>query len=107
MKTAATTAGLAEAPVGPSAEPKTIVVPTHEQIARRAYELYEARGRMAGHDYDDWVQAEYELMHLPVRKIAELSLAESKPRQLKQSPLLRVVRTAVLLASAVQAAAQS
>jgi hypothetical protein len=31
------------------------------QIARRAYELYEARGREHGHDVDDWLQAEREL----------------------------------------------
>ena len=34
---------------------------THRDIARRAYELYEARGREHGHDIDDWLQAEREL----------------------------------------------
>jgi hypothetical protein len=33
-----------------------------EQIARRAYELYEWRGREDGHDLDDWLQAEAEIM---------------------------------------------
>jgi hypothetical protein len=32
-----------------------------EQIARRAYELYEARGREDGHDLDDWLRAEAEI----------------------------------------------
>lgn len=32
-----------------------------EQIRRRAYELYEARGREDGHDLDDWKQAETEI----------------------------------------------
>ncbi|MGO9919305.1 MAG: DUF2934 domain-containing protein [Isosphaeraceae bacterium] len=32
--------------------------PTHEQIAARAYELWEAHGRHAGADRDDWLEAE-------------------------------------------------
>ena len=32
-----------------------------EKLRQRAYELYEARGREAGHDVDDWLQAEAEL----------------------------------------------
>ena len=33
-----------------------------EEIRRRAYELYEARGRAAGFDQDDWNQAEAEVL---------------------------------------------
>ncbi len=33
-----------------------------EQIRRRAYELYEARGREDGHELDDWLQAEAEIL---------------------------------------------
>ncbi len=32
-----------------------------EQIARRAYELYEVRGREDGHDLEDWLRAEAEI----------------------------------------------
>jgi hypothetical protein len=32
-----------------------------EDIARRAYEHYEERGRGPGHDLDDWLRAEREL----------------------------------------------
>ena len=32
-----------------------------EQIRRRAYELYEARGREDGHDLEDCLQAEAEI----------------------------------------------
>lgn len=32
-----------------------------EQIRRRAYELYDQRGRDDGHELDDWLQAESEL----------------------------------------------
>lgn len=33
----------------------------HDEIARRAYELYEQRGRGDGWDWDDWFRAEHEL----------------------------------------------
>lgn len=32
-------------------------------IRRRAYELYEARGRQAGCELNDWLQAEREVKH--------------------------------------------
>jgi hypothetical protein len=34
----------------------------YEDIERRAYALYEARGREDGHALDDWLQAERELL---------------------------------------------
>ncbi len=34
----------------------------NEQIRQRAYELYEAREREDGHELDDWLQAESEVM---------------------------------------------
>jgi hypothetical protein len=33
----------------------------HDDIARRAYERFEERGRQPGHDLDDWLQAEREI----------------------------------------------
>lgn len=33
----------------------------YERIARRAYELYEQRGRQEGRDVEDWVKAEQQL----------------------------------------------
>ena len=33
----------------------------HDDIARRAYDIYLARGATPGHDLDDWIQAEREL----------------------------------------------
>lgn len=35
--------------------------PNREEIARRAYELYVARGRAEGHEMEDWFRAEREL----------------------------------------------
>lgn len=32
-----------------------------DQIRRRAYELYEARGRGVGQDLEDWLQAEIDI----------------------------------------------
>lgn len=34
---------------------------SHDEIARRAYEVYLARGAAPGRDLDDWLQAEREL----------------------------------------------
>ena len=42
----------------------------HQQIRCRAYELYEQRGREDGHDIEDWLQAESELIHVPETKAA-------------------------------------
>jgi hypothetical protein len=33
-----------------------------EEIRRRAYELYEARGCTPGRDYEDWLSAEREIL---------------------------------------------
>lgn len=41
-----------------------------EQIRRRAYQLYEARGREDGHDLDDWKQAEAEIAGIGRKAIA-------------------------------------
>jgi hypothetical protein len=35
--------------------------PTDHEVAQRAYRLYEARGRVDGHDLEDWLLAESEL----------------------------------------------
>ena len=38
-----------------------LLIPIEQQIQRRAYELYEERGRTEGHELDDWLQAECEI----------------------------------------------
>jgi hypothetical protein len=49
----------------PLLTPETQTIEPHpnieEEIRRRAYELYEARGRQDGHDVDDWLRAEAEI----------------------------------------------
>jgi len=42
--------------------PTESTVELQEQVRRRAYELYENRGREDGHDVDDWLQAEWEVV---------------------------------------------
>jgi Protein of unknown function (DUF2934) len=42
-----------------------------EQIRIRAYELFEQRGRAEGHEIEDWLQAENEVL----RKTAKTSAA--------------------------------
>ena len=36
--------------------------PTHDEIAQLAFSLYESRGRQDGHDIEDWLCAEQELV---------------------------------------------
>jgi len=70
--------------------------PSHEQIAARAHQIFRERGGTHGHDRDDWLQAEYELMQLPVRKLAELPAPKSTRNKVKKPSLIHVVRHAVL-----------
>lgn len=52
-------------PSAPHSTAKTNVV-THvsaEAISRRAYSLFEARGSKHGHDVEDWLVAETELLN--------------------------------------------
>ena len=68
---------------------------TREQIAARAYQLYLERGRTGGHDLDDWLQAEYELMQLPVRKLAELEPPQAPRGKGRSKSIIDLVRTAM------------
>ena len=45
-------------------------VDIQEQVRRRAFELYEQRGREDGHDLDDWLQAESELVQQRTKAVA-------------------------------------
>jgi DUF2934 family protein len=40
-----------------------------DQIRRRAYELYEARGREEGREVEDWLRAEAEVTNRKVRAV--------------------------------------
>ena len=68
---------------------------TSEQIAARAYQLYLERGRTNGYDLDDWLQAEYELRQLPVRKLAEMEPPSVPRGKSKAKSLIELVRAAM------------
>ena len=42
-----------------------------EAVQRRAFELFEERGREAGHELDDWLKAEGELLGCPKNELTE------------------------------------
>jgi len=53
----------------------------HEEVERRAYELYEQRGREEGRDWDDWLQAEREMLGADAEEDADTIEAEASPRR--------------------------
>jgi len=50
--------GARTAPSGAGKYEKASPSELRDQIAKKAYELYLARGRKDGHDLEDWLQAE-------------------------------------------------
>ena len=71
--------------------------PTEEQIRARAYQIYQAGDGQPGRDLDDWLQAEYELMQLPVRKIAELDHSGQQKKSARQLAVVSLVQVAMIL----------
>ena len=70
---------------------------THDRIAARAYQIFLERGCQHGHDRDDWLQAEYEVMRLPVRKLAELPPPKAEKAKSKFPSIIQVVRAAMFM----------
>jgi hypothetical protein len=60
----------------PKAEPPPL---PYEQIQRRAYELYEQRGRQDGHHLEDWLQAERDVRAAVLTAVADVRV-EVAPR---------------------------
>jgi HSP20 family protein len=55
-------------------EPWTLVERFHkhsDQISRRAYEIFEGKGKTSGQDLEDWVRAESEMLHPLHLRMAE------------------------------------
>ena len=48
-------------PANTAVQTAQATTPNHEQIAKRAYEIYVGRGRIEGREREDWAQAEREL----------------------------------------------
>lgn len=53
--------------------------PTEDEIARRAYQLYEEGGGQHCHDWEDWFQAERELRELALHAVIDRALATQGP----------------------------
>ncbi len=70
-------------------------LPTHEEIAKRAYQIYHSRGGTPAHDVDDWLQAEYELIQLPIREIAKLNPPPPAKGRAARKSLVALVRAAM------------
>src|ERR1700722_16449954 len=75
----------------------TINSPTEEQVRMRAYQIYLERGGQHGHHRDDWLQAEYELMQLPVQEIAQLDPARPKRKENRKLALVSMIQAALLV----------
>jgi hypothetical protein len=58
-----------------------IIHSTEEQIRARAFEIYVERGGGPGQELDDWLQAEFELAHLPFH-VAHLQPMRARRRKL-------------------------
>jgi hypothetical protein len=43
-------------------EQPPLTTETRERVSQRAFQLYEARGREDGHDVEDWLQAQQEVI---------------------------------------------
>jgi hypothetical protein len=74
--------------------PKSELPPRlHEQVQRRAYELYEQRGRQDGREMDDWLQAEHDLRFAVSTVAADVrvEVAPRSPARRRASPKPRQV----------------
>jgi hypothetical protein len=71
--------------------------PTEEQIRKRAYEIYLEHGCQPGHEIDHWLQAEYELMQLPIAKIAEMPAHKPKRGRNTRASLVTLVQAALVM----------
>ncbi len=49
-------------PAGKTAKHNVVPIDIDEQIRRRAYEIWEERGRPRGLDHENWAMAEYEIL---------------------------------------------
>ena len=47
--------------LAPKSDEPTVLIPIEQQIQKRAYELYEQRGRTDGNELDDWFQSERDI----------------------------------------------
>ena len=61
-------------------------LPSHEQIARRALQIYIASGRVEGRSEQNWLQAERELLTEAVTLVGESQQSPEPVESATQSP---------------------
>jgi len=61
--------------------PKPGERPTHDEIQRRAYEIFVQNGRRSGHDIENWLEAEAQLKgrkaEQPAKPRAQIGMRQS------------------------------
>ena len=57
-----------------------------EDVARRAYEIYESRGAQHGSDLDHWLEAERQLKPGPTSVTGSIAAARARPKKAKKTP---------------------
>ena len=72
---------------------------THEKIAERAYEIYLSNGCQPGHELDDWLQAQYELLQQPVRELVDTRPSVNSRVTAGAALLIGVIQSALLINS--------
>jgi Protein of unknown function (DUF2934) len=78
-KTKAIKLVIAEDPSAIAAEDHRVI--TKDDVARRAYELFLARGGAEGHDVEDWLEAERQLEAESMAPSIEPTMAGDSPNQ--------------------------
>jgi hypothetical protein len=51
---------------------------SHDDVARRAYQLFQARGSEPGRDLEHWLDAERELSHTPASEATDQTRARRR-----------------------------
>src|SRR6478752_6173296 len=66
----------------------------HRRIAAAAFALYERRGRQGGHELDDWLAAEQQILRIEIPKTFEVAQRTNREAHLQceNSRLKRLVR---------------
>jgi len=68
---------------------KPQIRPTHEEIAKRAYELFEQSGRKPGRDMENWLTAEAQLLKAPNVQARPSNAVKSIAKPSYQQPVAR------------------
>ena len=73
----------------PQSGPAMSPAPSHEDIARRAYEIYVKKGRQQGQCQQDWLQAERELRKQTVTASTPQTIAAPPAARAGSGPVVK------------------